>query len=159
MAAKDLIDQIKAAFCDPHAVKPPSWRDSSDWEYNDLRALMEGERWEGVEDEVFLAGYPGPCFMDDRVLAYYLPAFMIATVRHDDPSCGSLLLDNLPGDRGTRGELREIVRGWVPAKRTAIARFLEYFVTSDQSNFSDRQRQRAQRLINDLDAIDAEGVQ
>jgi len=80
-------------------------------EEQEARGLFRGRHWEDISDAVLLANCPNPFLIAGPAFRYYLPAFMIAAIRHRDEMFFEEVLGHLT----------------LPKKPEAVARFYAKF--------------------------------
>ena len=152
----ELIQEIKAAFRGVTLGNGTSIADAMvidgcpDGEIESVSDLDTGSDWSEVPDSL-IENYPVITFMDARGFRYYLPAYLLWTVRHYHERPGSSSPDSavrcLTSGICCKPERRDLTRYRLltRAQRMAIAHFLEFLCNEAWDQFSSKPIRRAVR--------------
>jgi len=141
MRSEEVAELIESAFSrerypgDSHLTQGPSM------EAAELREFLRGKRWRDLQLEELVRNRESIFFMTPEALRYYIPAFLIASVRHyadsdQIPSTLLFLLDQLAMNNSDyQSRFRERFESFSDSERAAIRAFLEYIRDTHLEDF------------------------
>ena len=129
-AIQTAIEQIESAFAglappgDDKLLHPRCMDDG------DIVDFYGAPDWRRVSDETVIANYAAPSFFSAEAFQYYMPAFMVWSLRHHDtieyaPESTIHALDPTSGGEAMRAFQMSKYALFMPAQRQAVIRFLQ----------------------------------
>src|SRR5262249_23750467 len=142
--AEDIIGEIRRAFADVSRADGVTLHEAlvidaygSDAERSAARELDTDRRWQDVPDHLIEANDSALCFVDPKGFRYYLPAYMVWSLRNYETSdtwshnhpIRSLTLSESGGMRQWDLERFEVFNG---EQAKVICRFLRFMAQRDE---------------------------
>jgi len=141
MRPEDLADQIEKAFGPEQYPGDNRLAKGSSMEATEVSTFLRGRRWQDLSVEELTRNHESLFFMTADAVRYYIPAFLIASVRHYDDS------DQIPStlvfflnpcamnDPHYQSRFRERFGLLNDSERNAIKAFLEHLRDTHSEDF------------------------
>jgi hypothetical protein len=154
MRAEEVAEQIRRAFSAAPYPGDNRLTQGSSLEATQVSNFLKGRRWQDLGVEELALNHESLFFMTPEAIRYYIPAFLIASVRHYDDS------DKIPGtllfflnpcamtDSEYASRFRERFDVFDHSERGAITAFLEFLRDMHSEDFpTSTGRDEASQLI------------
>lgn len=141
MGIDEVAEQIEGAFSRESYPGDNHLTEGSSLEAGDVSSFLKGRRWQDFRVEELARNHESLFFMTPEAVRYYIPAFLIASVRHYDDS------DKIPStllfflnpfsmtDSNYQSRFKQRFEPFTDSERSALIAFLEYIRDTHAEDF------------------------
>jgi hypothetical protein len=132
MDIEEVVERIETGFGEGKYPGDDHLTQGSSMEDVEVRDFLRGRRWQDLSVGELARNHASLFFMTSEAIRYYLPAFLIASVRHYDdsdqiPSSLLFLLNPFAiNDSDYQSHFRERFKSLNESEKSAIEAFLKY---------------------------------